>query len=206
MGIRPVCGLSKGSPCDCSIRQSKNGDAHAGTTTSSGQESNGLSPPARHYDSDSHRDTGIHCSAGCEARWILRCAIAPHSSLVALAPRNDSAFFPLVPSGKSPLEARASRPDKRGAFRNRHERWVRDAMDALVPSRRAASKRTAKSCGPDISTLISSRRMIRRRWWQESPIARESTKETVKTIRVRECRVVRQYLRWTYSCAFFFCT
>src|SRR5581483_9854533 len=77
---------------------------------------------------------------------------------------------------------------------DRHGRWVRDAVDALVPSRRAASKRTAKSCGPDISTLISSRRMIRRRWWQESPIARESTKETVKTIRVRECRVVRQYL------------
>src|SRR5581483_6597066 len=30
---------------------------------SSGQESNGLSPPARHYDSDSHRDTGIHRAA-----------------------------------------------------------------------------------------------------------------------------------------------
>jgi hypothetical protein len=28
------------------------------------------------------------------------------------------------------------------------------------------------------------------RWWQESPVARESAKETVKTIRVRECRVI----------------
>jgi len=31
--------------------------------------------------------------------------------------------------------------------------------------------------------------MIRRRWWQNSPVTRESAKETVKTIRVRECRV-----------------
>src|SRR5579872_116855 len=86
MGIRPVCGLSKGSPCDCSIRQSKNGDAHAGTTTSSGQESNGLSPPARHYDSDSHRDTGIHRVARMVEEWILRCAIAHHSSMLTHRP------------------------------------------------------------------------------------------------------------------------
>jgi hypothetical protein len=34
------------------------------------------------------------------------------------------------------------------------------------------------------------RKVFRRRWWQESPVTRESTKETVKTIRVRECRVI----------------
>ena len=43
--------------------------------------------------------------------------------------------------------------------------------------------RTAKSCGPDAPTLVSSLRvMIRKRRWQESPVTGESTKETVKTI------------------------
>jgi hypothetical protein len=32
--------------------------------------------------------------------------------------------------------------------------------------------------------------VIRRRRWQTSPVTGESTKETVKTIRVRECRVI----------------
>ena len=55
-------------------------------------------------------------------------------------------------------------------------------------------QRTAKSCGPDAPTLASSLRMasrlyraqtrhiFRRRRWQKSPVAEESTKETVKTI------------------------
>ena len=45
--------------------------------------------------------------------------------------------------------------------------------------------RTAKSCGPDAPTLVSSwRRCFASRWrrWQESPVTGESTKETVKTI------------------------
>jgi hypothetical protein len=47
--------------------------------------------------------------------------------------------------------------------------------------------RTAKPCGPDIPTLMSSRRRcfshrgLRR--WQESPVTGESTEETVKTTR-----------------------
>jgi hypothetical protein len=45
---------------------------------------------------------------------------------------------------------------------------------------------------------------IRRRWWQESPITRESTKETVKTIRVRECRVIPVVLAVTNSRVFCF--
>jgi hypothetical protein len=62
-------------------------------------------------------------------------------------------------------------------------------------SRRAGRERsphTAKSCGPDIPTLMSSLRdgdvgpggpdTPRRRWWQKSPVTRESSKETVKTI------------------------
>jgi hypothetical protein len=38
----------------------------------------------------------------------------------------------LCPSGKSSLQARAIPPLLRGAFRDRHERWVRDAVDALA--------------------------------------------------------------------------
>jgi hypothetical protein len=46
----------------------------------------------------------------------------------------------------------------RGAFRDRHERWVRDAVDAGGAFDESAVLRTAKSCGPDIPTLISSLR------------------------------------------------
>jgi hypothetical protein len=49
--------------------------------------------------------------------------------------------------------------------------------------------RTAKSCGPDAPTLASSR--VERsawRWWQESPVTRESAKETVK-LSCRESRI-----------------
>jgi hypothetical protein len=44
---------------------------------------------------------------------------------------------------------------RRGAYRDRHGRWARDAMDAGVAPRRSAVPRTVKSCGPDIPTLIS---------------------------------------------------
>src|SRR5665647_1711727 len=41
--------------------------------------------------------------------------------------------------------------------------------------RRARARRTAKPCGPDAPTLASSRVEISaRRWWQESPVTRES--------------------------------
>jgi hypothetical protein len=66
----------------------------------------------------------------------------------------------------SPLRRRANqwflfaRPCARsgGAFRDRHERWVRDAMDALASPDERRQARTAKSCGLDASTLASSRR------------------------------------------------
>ena len=49
----------------------------------------------------------------------------------------------------------------RGAFRDRHGRWARDAVDATASQRkslrgRTVLTRTAKSCGPDVSTLASS--------------------------------------------------
>ena len=76
----------------------------------------------------------------------------------------------------------------RGAFRDRHERRARDAMDAEARSAnilrgRTALTRTAKSCGPDAPTLASSFvEVTARRRWQESPVTGESSEETVKTI------------------------
>src|SRR5260370_25553400 len=43
--------------------------------------------------------------------------------------------------------------------------------------------RTAKSCGPDAPTLVSSLQVVTcRRRWQKSPVTGESAEETVKTI------------------------
>jgi len=58
---------------------------------------------------------------------------------------------------------------------------------AASGARRACGRmmllRTAKSCGPDTPTLVSSLRMqVRRRRGQESPVPGESAKEPVKTI------------------------
>ena len=44
-------------------------------------------------------------------------------------------------------------PLSRGALRGRHERWVRDAVDASGAADESANLRTAKSCGPDAPTL-----------------------------------------------------
>jgi len=71
----------------------------------------------------------------------------------------------------------------RGAYRDRHGRWARDAMDAAAAQDEWRCRRTAKSCGPGAPTLASSwRKQFRRRRWQESPVTGESAKETVKTI------------------------
>src|SRR5579863_5706242 len=50
---------------------------------------------------------------------------------------------------------------RRGVTR-RHERGARDAMDDDGAARRAALSRTAKSCGPDTPTLVSSLRVTAR--------------------------------------------
>ena len=44
----------------------------------------------------------------------------------------------------------------RGAYRDRHGRWVRDAMDAGGAADESADLRTAKPRGPDVPTLASS--------------------------------------------------
>jgi len=84
----------------------------------------------------------------------------------------------------------------------------RDAVAQVASSDERRFSRTAESCGPDISTLISNLQGDEscRRWWQESPITRESAKETVKTIRVRECRAIRCVPAVTYSCGFILST
>ena len=46
----------------------------------------------------------------------------------------------------------------RGTYRDRHGRWVRDAVDAGGVLTKALILRTAKSCGPDAPTLASSSR------------------------------------------------
>jgi hypothetical protein len=59
----------------------------------------------------------------------------------------------------------------------------RDAVDAGSAFDEGAGLRTAKSCGPDVPTLASSWwKRFRWRWWQTSPVTKESAKETVKTI------------------------
>jgi hypothetical protein len=63
----------------------------------------------------------------------------------------------LSPSGKSPLEARAVPHPKEGRIAIVTKRWVRDAVDALLAEDERSAKRTAKVCGPDVSTLTSTR-------------------------------------------------
>jgi hypothetical protein len=43
-----------------------------------------------------------------------------------------------------------------GRTRNRHGRWVQDAMDAFASPGVRRWERTAKACGPDTPTLVSS--------------------------------------------------
>jgi hypothetical protein len=71
----------------------------------------------------------------------------------------------------------AVRPDCRIRPGIYTKRWVRDAMDAaasggIVSCWTRALPHTAKSCGPDIPTLMSSLRGddLIRRWWQESQV------------------------------------
>jgi hypothetical protein len=83
----------------------------------------------------------------------------------------------------------AAVPAHRGAFRDRHKRWAGDAVDAAASAqlglrpekrRRTMLVRTAKSCGPDTPTLVSS-------WWATADDGGKqarspgSAKETVKT-------------------------
>src|ERR1700724_1644618 len=87
-------------------------------------------------------------------------------------PRRANHLYKLAPS----------RLDQRGVG-HRHERWVRDAMDAVAAQdeRRCCGRRSRVVLTPRRWRQVSRRQSARRRW-QESPVTGESSKETVKTI------------------------
>jgi hypothetical protein len=79
----------------------------------------------------------------------------------------------------------------------------RDAVDAGSASDEGAGSRTVKSCGPDAPTLASSWwKRFRRRWWQKSPVTKESAKKPVKTI-ARGMPDVSGVTVVTNACAFY---
>jgi hypothetical protein len=57
-----------------------------------------------------------------------------HSNLIWVAVQSRPEYFLVALSGKSPLEARPVPCPIRGAYRDRHERWTWDAMDAVSPT------------------------------------------------------------------------
>jgi hypothetical protein len=114
-------------------------------------------------------------------RYGLICPTGyPVNSLSRLSSKNFSLFSQL----KSVLCPPPSRLDERGV------RVVTDVAAGCGgrggARDEALTSRTAKPCGPDAPTLafklVDDTCVSRRRWWQESPVTRESTEETVKTI------------------------
>jgi hypothetical protein len=120
------------------------------------------------------RGITLRRQAHSRIRVRANCDLPNHFNVIGLSSplaKNIS----LSPSGKSNLRLPPSRLT-RGAYRDRHGRWVRDAMDALAPQDERRLKRTAKPCGPGAPTLASSwRKQFRRRRWQKSPVTGEST-------------------------------
>src|ERR1700730_18285590 len=84
----------------------------------------------------------------------------------------------------------------RGAFRDRHGRWARDAVDAAASGARIArgrmtlDLRTAKSCGPDAPTLASSLRDFPKATVAKEPGHRGARSKPLKPLR-RESWVFR---------------
>ena len=74
---------------------------------------------------------GVICPTGCRAMWV--------SSPVC---KN----IPLLRQPKSNLQLPPSRPT-RGALRDRHERWMRDAMDAAASGAKACWTKDADADG-----------------------------------------------------------
>ena len=83
----------------------------------------------------------------------------------------------------------------RGAARDRHGRWERDAVDATGALDEMRLMRTAKSCGPDAPTLASS--------WRKKSSACDGGKQARSPRRARrkplkplrgECRLMTAYL------------
>src|ERR1700722_15145397 len=119
-------------------------------------------------------------SRGPDFSWRKNSLAGSRPILVSSPPQENISF---CPSGKSSLQARAVPPHKRGA-RDRHERGVRDAVDA-------SGAQDERARGGRRSRVV----LTPRRWRQAlkklrfsgamvatSRLTRESTKETVKTI------------------------
>jgi hypothetical protein len=80
----------------------------------------------------------------------------------------------------------------RGAFRDRHGRWERDAMDAGRAMDERVALRTAKSCGPDAPTLASSSReakLLGGDGGKQARSPRRARRKPLKPLR-RGCRVI----------------
>ena len=108
---------------------------------------------------DGDRRSPMHPPRAYAGEGKERCAknrISPTRSTLSLLSSPAHKNISLKPSGKSHLRLRASRLDKRGVG-HRHERWA-GCGGRFGDARRAAQKRTAKSCGPDAPMLALTRR------------------------------------------------
>jgi hypothetical protein len=136
------------------------------------------------YRTEKPRRTGYPAFAGYDGCWFRASAIKracyPTGKSMRPAPGGLSSPFNkniLIFRNCKSVYILAHPALTRGALRGRHGRWVRDAVDADTRLCRMARKRTAKSCGPDTPTLVSSLAEVSaRRRWQKSPVTGESTK------------------------------
>jgi hypothetical protein len=103
----------------------------------------GMGPIARLASSSMARSLGVTSS-------LFDLPDGPSWGLACPAPFSKISLFPFDPNHW--LISRHPVPD-RGAFRDRHERRVWDAMDAAARKTKRAGSRTAKPCGPDAPTL-----------------------------------------------------
>jgi hypothetical protein len=87
---------------------------------------------------------------------ILTLALCPTGKSVTCVSSPIRKNISLRDLVEAALELTPSRSLERGAARDRHGRWERDAVDATGALDETRSMRTAKSCGPDAPTLASS--------------------------------------------------
>ncbi len=141
------------------------------------------------------RHDGISCERAPDGQitdWAVQSHVRKYSA--SYSPQIKSISLPIP----SHLEGRCARHGRWGGMR-----WTR-----AVLLTRAWRPRTAKSCGPDAPTLASSSDnacALCLRWWQTSPVTKESAKETVKTIAQGRPDDSGEPVV-SNSCAFYFCT
>jgi hypothetical protein len=87
-------------------------------------------------------------------RMRLNCNFPRRFNLICPVQSRFRKYSALI--GRRSVASSALFRSARGAYRHRHERWARNAMDVLALRGERRVKRTAKSCGPDAPTLASS--------------------------------------------------